>query len=194
MAGRRWSTTGSVVALVAIALSVLAGSAGGTVVEREQYMFPYTNSFEFCGISIQVEGVEHGQFRVRQGKGAQASAFFGRDTNSYRETWTNAANGRWLVLRGHQTFNDVKARRVEGNVFEFRSNQAGQPFVIEDSSGRVVVRDRGVIRFDFLFDTFGDTDPESGEFVADGDVQLHGPHPSFADDFDFCAVVTDLIG
>jgi hypothetical protein len=180
--------------LTVVAFSLLAGTAGATIVERGHYVDPYADSFEFCGLSIRVEGVAQGQFRIRQGTGARASAFFMRDTGSFRETWTNTDNGETLVIRGHQTLNEVKARRVDGDIFQFTTIQAGVPFAIEDSSGHVVVRDRGVIRFVFLFDTLGDDEP-GGEFVQDVDVQIHGPHPGFfLDESAFCGVVTDLIG
>ena len=62
-------------------------------------------------------------------------------------------------------FNEVKATRVSGNVFEFVAVEAGQPFRLYDSNGRLVARDRG-----------SDT---------------HGPHPGFDD---FCGLITPLIG
>jgi hypothetical protein len=69
--------------------------------------------------------------------------------------------------------------------------QAGQPFVVYNSDGQVVLRDRGVIRFTYLFDTLGDNEP-GGVFVQDVDVRVNGPHPGF--DADFCDIARSLIG
>ncbi len=38
-------------------------------------------------------------------------------------------------------------------VFTFVTHEAGQPFVVEDMFGRVVLRDRGVITTSYVFDT-----------------------------------------
>ena len=65
--------------------------------------------------------------------------------------------------------------------------------MIEDSEGKVVVRDRGSIIHTFHVDTFGDGEP-SGEPTGFDEHEVHGPHPGFADDFPFCEVVTELTG
>lgn len=69
-------------------------------------------------------------------------------------------------------------------MFEFVSIEAGQRFVVSDSAGNVVLRDRGVVYSTVLFDTGGDDAP--GE-VLDIQTQLRGQHPGantdFCDDF-----------
>jgi hypothetical protein len=70
---------------------------------------------------------------------------------------------------------------------------AGQPFVIEDAEGNVVVRDRGVVRHTYLFDTLGDGEP-GGEFIGETQAAVHGPHSGFADDFPFCEIAAELTG
>ncbi|TDO25978.1 hypothetical protein EV643_1784 [Kribbella sp. VKM Ac-2527] len=83
---------------------------------------------------------------MRAGKSGDRSAFFLKDTSSYREIHTNRDTGEWFVVRGQSVTNEIGATRVEGSVFEFVSVVAGQPFVVEDSSGKVVLRDRGAVR------------------------------------------------
>lgn len=178
-------------ALVAIAL-VAAFPASATVYEKGRFIDEFSFSYDDCGIPVSVEGTARGQFRVRQGKGKTATAFFQRVTVSFREIHTNTDTGEWFLIRGHEVFNEVKARRVEGTIFRFTAVEAGQPFIVENSAGEVILRDRGVIRFTILFDTLGDDVP-GGEFIEDVDVQVRGPHPGFGD-FDFCGMVTDLIG
>jgi predicted esterase len=63
--------------------------------------------------------------------------------------------------------------------------------VVEDSSGNVVLRDRGALRFRYLFDTGGDDEP-GGTLVEFLGADVGGPHPSLFTDF--CQIAGDLIG
>ncbi len=196
MAGARFQRrVGKLVLLVAVALLALAAMpAGATIFERGKYKDTYAHSYDDCGFAVQVEGTAWGQYRLRQGKGKTATAFFLRDRFNYREVHTNVETGAWFVIRGRGVFNEVKARRVEGNIFRFTSIEAGQPFVVENSAGEVVLRDRGVIRRTILFDTEGDNVPGGKELEFLG-AEVRGPHPGFdMSDEDFCAMVTRLIG
>lgn len=115
------------------------------------------------------------------------------DNFEYHEVLTNHETGEWFVVRGHSVFREIKATHVEGDVYTFRAHEAGQPFVVENSDGRVVLRDRGLIVREALFDTLGDSEP--GGVILDVAVQaVRGPHPGFAEDFDFCALAQELIG
>jgi hypothetical protein len=182
-------------ALAVLAAMAVVGlgavSAGATVVEQGRYADTYSFAYDDCGFPVEVAGEVSGQFRFRQGTGRNASAFFLRDRFSYREIHTNTDTGEWFLVRGQGVFNEVKAIRVEGSIFKFVSVEAGQPFVVEDSAGNVVLRDRGAIRRTILFDTLGDDEP-GGEFLEDLDVRVSGPHPGFF--VDFCAIASDLIG
>jgi hypothetical protein len=182
---------GAAAALVALAAGLIAGTAGATVVERGRYSDTYSDTFSDCGFPIRLEGTASGQYRFREGKGKTETAFFLRDTFRFRDVYTNTDTGEWFVVTGHGVFNEVKATRVEGSVFEFVQIQAGQPFTVYDSNGELVLRDRGVIRFTILFDTRGDDEP-GGDFVEEIDVRVNGPHPGFMTDF--CEIATPLIG
>jgi hypothetical protein len=73
---------------------------------------------------------------------------------------TNAETGKWFVVRGNGLVSEIKATLVSGTIYEFVAIEAGQPFVLEDAAGNVIVRDRGVIRHTAPFDTLGDGRPE----------------------------------
>jgi len=118
-------------------------------------------------------------------------AFLDLNRQSFREVHTNTETGNWFVVRGNALYHEIRGTQVEGNIYEFTSIEAGQPFVIEDSSGHVVVRDRGMIRQTFLFDTLGDGVP-GGEFLGVTSTVVHGPHAGFADDFPFCEIAAEL--
>jgi hypothetical protein len=181
---------GAAAVSVALAAGLLAATAGATIFERGHYSEPYSDTFSDCGFPIRLEGTVSGQYRIRQGKGKTASAFFVRDTFRFRDVYTNTDTGEWFVVTGHAVSNEVKATRVEGSVFKFVQIVAGQPFTVYDSNGDLVMRDRGVIRFTTLFDTLGDAEP-GGDFVKEIDVRVSGPHPGFTD---FCEIATPLIG
>jgi len=176
------------VALALVATSIVA-SAQATVREREKY----EGTWEFeedCGFPVDVTGAESGLFILREGKNQDDGVFPYSVRFEYREVWTNRATGDWFVIRGHGLFNEVTATRVEGNVFEFRSVEAGQPFVVEDSDGNVVERNRGSVRVTFLFDNGGDDEP--GGFFGDViDFRVAGPHPSL--DKHPCEYAVELI-
>jgi hypothetical protein len=178
-----------------LASTALAGvaalPAGATVVERDRYADDYGFGYADCGFPVEVTGRISGTYRIRAGKGDDASAFFLHDRFFYREVHTNAATGAWFVLRGEGVFNEVGASRVEGSIFEFRSIDAGQPFVVEDSSGEIVLRDRGALRKRILFDTGGDGEVGGSEVGFVG-VDVAGPHPGLF--VDFCQLARDVIG
>jgi hypothetical protein len=176
-------------ALTTLALGT--GTAATRVIEREHYSGTESSSFDDCGFTLNVESTFSGVFHFRVHKGGEA--FLVHDNYKFRDVLTNPATGRSFVTRGNGLYHELNATQVSGTIYEFVALESGQPFVIEDSSGRVVVRDRGVIRTRFLFDTLGDGMP-GGEFVELLEVSVHGPHPGFADDFPFCEIAARLTG
>ncbi len=174
-----------------VVILCVALPAGATVREKGRYSGVISFSYDDCGFPVEVSGEFSGHFRFREGKNRNKSAFFLMDNFSYSETHTNTDTGEWFLVRGNGVFNETKATRVEGTIFKFRSVEAGQPFVVEDSSGNVVLRDRGAIRRTILFDTEGDDEP-GGTFLEFLDVDVSGPHPGFF--ADFCDIARDLIG
>ena len=83
---------------------------------------------------------------------------------------------------------------MEGTVYSFVANESGQPFVVRDSAGNVVLRDRGLLRTTFQVDTLGDTDLDNDVFIEDSFELLRdaGSHPGFF--IDFCEIMVDVIG
>jgi hypothetical protein len=187
--GKRSFLAATVFAAVVVMVFGVA-PAGARVVERGHYSDPYSDSYDDCGFEVVVEGTASGHFRIRAGTGKRDTAFFVNDNYSYTETHTNLETGAFLTIKGNAVFNEVKATRLEGNIFEFESVEAGQPFAVYDSDGNLVARDRGSIHFHALFDTEGDDVP-GGVFVEDLGADVNGPHPGFED---FCGIITPLIG
>ena len=186
---RTWKL--ATVAAAAATMTALGGPpANATVVDRGHYFSePYSFSHDECGFEVNVQGTSSGSFRVREGKGKTATAFFAHDNFSFTETQTNPVTGAFVTITANAVFNEVKARRVEGNLFEFEAVEAGQ-FRMFDSDGGLVARDRGSIHFRILFDTEGDDVP-GGILVEDLGADVHGQHPGLDD---FCGLITPLIG
>lgn len=180
------------VGLVAAALlaSTVAASAQATVREkiREE---PAWSFVEDCGFPVEVTGSGTLLIIIREGKNKDRGAFPVLVRFAYSETWTNPATGQWFVIRGHALFNEVEATHVAGSIFRFRFVEAGQPFVVEDSDGNVVERSRGSLHGAFLFDTQGDDQP-GGEWIADLDFRVAGPHPGLGKHP--CDYAVELIG
>jgi hypothetical protein len=178
----------SVLAVVGATLLTvsLAIPAGAATIGREHYTDDYAFSFDDCGFWVDVTGHAEGTAHLRVGKGDQESAFFLHNNYAVTETWTRRDTGEWFTIEANGLFQETTAVHIEGTVFEFTSVNAGQPFTLTDSDGNVVYRDRGVIREVLQFDTLGDDVP-GGEFVADIDFSVRGPHPGLA--FDPCALL-----
>jgi hypothetical protein len=179
-----------VASLIAVIATLMFGtSASATVIGHQHFSDTYSFSYDDCGFPVDGTGQVSGQDLLRVLPGGQAFLDINRQT--FREVHTNVETGKWFVVRGNALYHEIRGTRVEGNIYEFTSILSGQPFVIEDSSGHVVVRDRGMVRQTFLFDTLGDGVP-GGEFLGDTSIVVHGPHPGFADDFPFCDIAAEL--
>ena len=193
-ANRRMKTVTAAELAALAAMAVLAfgaGPAGATVVEKGFYSGTDSSSFDDCGFRLDVESTFSGHFVLRAVKGGEA--FLGKDNFRFRDVLTNPKTGEWFVVRGNGLFSEIKATQVSGNIYEFVAIEAGQPFVLEDSAGHVIVRDRGVIRHTALFDTLGDGEP-SAELIEETHTSVRGPHPGFAEDFPFCEIAAQLTG
>jgi len=176
----------SAVGAALLALPLAAGPVGATVVLRDHYSDDYAFSFDDCGFWVDVSGHDQGMAQLRVGKGEFASAFFLHDNYSFVETWTNRDTGDFITVSGNGLTHETKATHVSGTIYEFTSIDAGQPFVVRDSDGNLILRDRGVIRQVIQFDTLGDDVP-GGAFIADVSFSAHGPHPGL--DFDICGAL-----
>lgn len=83
--------------------------------------------------------------------------FFFTNNYSFREVHTDPATGRWFVVMGNGQPKDVKAKPVGGNVFEVAIKNSGQPLIVEDSTGKVVLRFAGVATYRYTVETVGYT-------------------------------------
>jgi hypothetical protein len=181
--------------LPVVVLLAGAAPAQATVVDRGTFSGSDTGvAEEVCGIALVRDSTFSGSFRIRVDKASDGQAFFQRLNFEYQDVFTNPLNGRSMTFEGNELSNELTATQVEGNVYEFTTIEAGQPFVVRDAAGNVVLRDRGVIRHRILFDTLGDGTP-GGIQLDDTIINVGGPHPGFdMSEDEFCAMVEGLIG
>jgi hypothetical protein len=185
------TSAGAVAAAIALTGGLMAPAQAERPFEQGHYEDTFSESFEECGLNVHVEAEFGGSFVTKVVKGSDGQAFLAQDNYWYRQVWTNEDNGDFLVIRGNGMFKEMTATHVVGDIWEFTAKDVGMPFVIEDSDGNVVLRDRGQIRFRALFDTLGDGQP-GGEPIEEELLGFSGKFPGV--DADFCAILTDLIG
>jgi len=148
-----------VVALAAVAAVPFAAGVPARAKAAAVEWTPYSDSAQFtddgCGYPTAVTATYSGRVGVRAGTGPAAGYFFVTDNYAFREVHTDPATGRWFVIRGNGQFKNVKAKPVGGNVFEVTAKESGQRLVIQDSTGKVVLRTAGLATYRYTFDTGG---------------------------------------
>lgn len=183
----------------AVGVAVVAGSAfavdpvSAAPLEREHYSGTDSFSFDDCGFVIEATSTFHGLFMLKEGRRGDATPYL-FDNYDIHDVFTNPATGAWFTRDGNGMYKDLRIVNVGGTVYRFEAIEAGQPFVIRDSDGNVVIRDRGALRFGFTVDTLGDDNLDNDVFIEGTDELLadHGSHPGFY--LDFCDIARDLIG
>lgn len=176
------------IAAVAL-LAPAAPAAADPPFFHEHYEDSVTETIEECGLPIRLDTTFSGMVLIREARGSDGQAFLAQDNYSFRDVLTNTDNGEFLVITGNGTFKEKTATHLGGDIFEFTAMEVGRLFTIEDSDGNKVVEVVGRLGLRAIFDTLGDGEP-GGELIEEEFTRLSGRFP----DFDFCAVVTDLIG
>lgn len=180
--------------LVAFQSPAQAHHPRGDVYERGTTDAPY--SFleeEECDFPFQVDGRFRDRHVIYNVPGSQGQAYLLHQRYRWHEVLTNPANGKKMYLSGRGFFREVKAKHVRGDIWRFISVETGTPFVVRNARGHVVLRDHGKLVASSLQDTLGDGQPGS-EQLDFRILHTRGDWPSLADDFDFCALVSRLIG
>lgn len=175
------------VPLAALVVLALAGPVSAKPIQFEHYSGTDSYDFDDCGFVIHNDVVFDGVFML---KAPKAAGFPPRLFDNYHSIETLSANGRTATIEHQGMYKDLRISHVEGSIFQVVAIEAGQPFVVRDGDGNVLLRDRGVLKFTFRIDTKGDTDLGNDEFIEGSWSLLKdaGSHPGF--DIDFCAEAT----
>ena len=178
---------------LAVALTGVAAAAGARRPSSRRGRFvdePYGFSYD-CGFPVEVTGVASGNFRLREGTGDDATAFFSLDRISFREIHTNPQTGEWFSVSGHFANNEVGAHPRRGVAVR-----------VPDHQGRPGRRDRGLRRQPRVegprrhaaarsCSTPAATRNRAARSSTSSTCRLAGPHASFGRR---CDVASELIG
>ena len=181
---RRTARRHMIGAIAALTLAfAIAAPAQAAAYSRESYTWTDAWTYDDCGPTVDATVEGSGRISLRTGTGPDDGAFFAHDRFSSREVHVRRSDGKTAIVDVSLLYEETSARRVAGSIFEFSSIMAGT-VTVRTADGRVVIRDRGVLRETILFDTEGDDVP-GGELVALVDRSFHGKFPGLSTDA-FC--------
>jgi len=172
------------VPVLALLILALAGPAQAAPLVREHYSGTDSFDFDDCGFVIHDEVTFEGVFMLKAPRADGAPPYL---FDNYEAHETLTANGRTLTIDHQGLYKDLHITLVEGTIYQFVAMESGQPFVVRDGDGNVLIRDRGVLKTTFQVDTQGDSDLGNDVFI-EGTWSLladNGSHPGFY--IDFCA-------
>jgi uncharacterized protein (DUF2147 family) len=202
---RRASDRARTMGCSSLAIAAVLAAAWAVPAQAERYEHSResgtdTEFFEECGKQLRSDVVFSAKSITRTGKGKLATAFFGHLQVDFVDTVTNLENGKFYTVEGHVLNKDVKAVPQGGTLFVFDTIEVGQPFTVTDMSGVTRIRERGQLRFTYLFDTLGNDGPDGnpapgGITLEEISVKVAGPHAGFEmTEEEWCALQDDMIG
>lgn len=180
---------------LAVLLAALAAPAGAKPLEHDHYAG--TDSWvaeDFCGTDWNVESTFSGNFMLKSPRGDNPTPYF-FDNYRWSDVFTDVNDSsRVFVVSGNGLWRDQHITLVGGTTYHFEVIEAGAP-VTARVDGRVIVRDRGSIVWEFTIDTKGDADLSNDVFVSDeGPTAIRGPHPELLmDDAERCALLNQAL-
>ena len=168
--------------LATLLVLAVAAPASARPIEREHYSGSESFDFDDCGFWVHNDVTFEGVFMLKAPRTDGAPPYL---FDNYEVHERLSANGRSLTVDHQGIYKDLRITHVSGTIYQFVAQEAGRPFVVRDSAGNVLIRDRGLLRVTFQVDTKGDTDLENDVFI-EGSWQLladRGSHPGFYIDF-----------
>jgi hypothetical protein len=185
----RWESA----ALLALLGALLASaSAGASVIERVHYSGTFAHEETICGHELHNEGTFSGLFMLKM-RGNEPIPY-GSDNYYVREVQTDI-DGNGFITQSNGLFKDLRITHVRGTIYRFVAINVGQVETIRTLDGRVVERNRGLLKFSFLVDTKGDANPDNDEFIDESFLKDAGKHPAaYSTDEEFCAVIEEAMG
>lgn len=164
------------------------------VYDQGDYDNPYKFKDDSCAFPFKVKGRAWGSYITTIVSGSHGEAFLAHNRYRFKEVLTNPANGKKMYTSGRGYFREIEGRHAKGDLWKFDSLETGRPFVVRDANRNIVLIDHGKIFTTVLFDTLGDGKPGGKEVEETFSKVLYGSFPSREPDFDFCALVSQLIG
>jgi hypothetical protein len=167
-------------ALAAAVLTVTALAVPTAAHAKPEAFDRYSGSesvdVDHCGFTMHVDVTYEGLFMMKSNKDGPALWM-----DNYYALETVTANGRTLTIEHQGMLKDTSIEHIQGTIYQVEAMEAGQPTVARDEDGNVLLRDRGLLRFTFQWDT---TDPERIDIGSSFELlSEHGSHPAFFTDF-----------
>jgi hypothetical protein len=146
---------------------------------------------ELCGIPVmtEIEGHSVTQLRVNRDGLIEVSGNFNATI-----TWTNPATGLSVVNVVHSPFRDISVTENEDGSLTILSATTGIPEWLQTPDGTTLLKDRGRIVFEVVFDDNGTPENFEDDLFTQEIVSVSGPHPEAESDFElFCEVVIEAL-
>ncbi len=160
--------------------------------ENLHFAGDFTSTGTECGIPVRYDLEFRIHVLTRVVPDSDGQAFFGMENFRSTEVVTNPANGRWMVVDRAGSSKEIEATHLGGTIWAFDLQQTGALYTLRDSTGKVVLRDRGRLLLRGVFDTLGDGRP-GGLILSEEVLDMNGQFPAF-DEATACAAITRLIG
>lgn len=179
----------------ALLLAALAAPAAAKPLVHEHYAG--TDSWvleDFCGTDWNVESTFSGNFMLKAPRGDNPTPHL-FDNYRWSDVLTDVNDpSRVFTVSGNGLWRDQHITLVEGTIYHFEVIEAGAPITVR-VDGKVIVRDRGSIVWEFTVDTKGDADLSNDELISDdGPTAIRGPHPELLmDDAERCALLNEAL-
>ena len=131
------------VTLVGLLMLAVAAPVQARPIEREHYSGTDSFDFDDCGFVIHDEVTFEGVFMLKAPRSSGAPPYL---FDNYESHEVLSANGRSLTIDHQGIYKDLRITHVSGTIYQFVAQEAGQPFVIRDSDGNVLIHDREIGR------------------------------------------------
>ncbi|MDQ4039799.1 MAG: hypothetical protein M3313_15980 [Actinomycetota bacterium] len=177
-------------ALAAAGLMVTAAPAQAV---EDAGTFSGTDYYTECGGDYVVRSEFSGAFVTREADPSTDGQFFPfASVVHFTDTIVNPETGEYITVTGNLFFREVQPHYLGNGIVTYVGQETGI-VTFRDSSGEVILREYGTVRIGYVFDTENDSEP-GGTILFDRLLSVKGPHPTYEEDFDFCAFLDSEIG
>ncbi|MDQ3716583.1 MAG: hypothetical protein M3381_11310 [Actinomycetota bacterium] len=179
-------------ALAAAGLMVTAAPAQAVPVE-EAGTFSGTETYTECDGAYVVESTFSGAYVILEADPSTDGQFFPfAQVVHFNDTITNPETGEYITVTGTLFFKEMQPYDLGNGIVAYVGREIGT-VTFRDSSGEVILREYGIVRIGYVFDTENDSAP-GGTLLLGRVLSVKGPHPTYEADFDFCAFLDSEIG
>lgn len=180
-------------ATFALATAGLMVTAAPAQAVEDSGTFSGTEYYTECDGDYVVRTEFSGAYLIRNADPSTDGQFFPfSQVLHFTDTIVNPETGEYITVTGNLYIKEVQPHYLGNGIVAYVGREIGT-VTFRDSSGQVILRDIGIVRIGYVFDTANDSTP-GGTILFDTLLSVQGPHPTYAEDFDFCAFLDSEIG